>query len=92
MITKPYDLLYIHKMVAEFKFFNSSPVYNPPPPEPLTSFLGRRVDGGDPGGYAGSDPSLVAFDSELRPPLRSTKQGGPFGVLLGQDTEIEGPF
>ncbi|CAE7329467.1 AGD9 [Symbiodinium sp. CCMP2456] len=30
------------------------------------TLAGQRVDGGDPAGYAGSDPSLVAFDSELR--------------------------
>ncbi|CAE7566629.1 AGD9, partial [Symbiodinium pilosum] len=30
------------------------------------TLAGQRVDGGDPAGYAGSDPSLVVFDSELR--------------------------
>eukprot|EP00435_Cladocopium_sp_Y103_P041736 s1310_g11.t1 len=30
------------------------------------TLAGQRVDGGDPAGYAGSDPSLVAFDFALK--------------------------
>ena len=30
------------------------------------TLAGQRVDGGDPAGYAGSDPSFVAFDAALK--------------------------